>query len=139
MKPLTSRTIGYPGILEAFFNEFPGHMPRTNVPAVNVKETDKQYLLEIMAPGMNKEDFNLELVEDRLIISGEHRQNQEAANDKYTRKEFSFQSFKRAFSLPENAVEADAISAAYENGILRVTLPKRNNEKSSETKKILIK
>jgi HSP20 family protein len=142
MKPLTSRTFGYPSlypeIFEAFFTDLPTQLPKANSPAVNIKETEAMYMLEILAPGLTKDDFKLELTQDRLVISGEHKQNQETSNEKYTRKEFTFQSFKRAFNLPENEVDGDAVSAAFENGVLRVTIPKRKHEKASESKLIRI-
>ncbi|PIF00259.1 MAG: molecular chaperone Hsp20 [Maribacter sp.] len=95
-----------------------------NVPAVNIKENEKDFELELAAPGRKKEDFKIEVDENLLTISSEtsHEENEETEN--YTRKEFSFSSFRRAFTLPET-VDEENIKATYDNGILKFNLPKR--------------
>ena len=92
-------------------------------PAVNVKETEEAFEVSLAAPGLNKEDFKLSVEDDRLSIRAEQEGKNEESNERYTRKEFSFQSFSRSFLLPEN-VNSNDISASYENGILKVQLPK---------------
>ena len=101
-----------------------------NIPAVNILESDDDYKVEVAAPGKQKADFNIELDNDVLTISAETKKENEtkAETGKYTRKEFSFNSFKRAFSLPET-VNSEQISANYENGVLFITLPKREEAK----------
>jgi HSP20 family protein len=98
----------------------------TNVPAVNIKETDTSFGIELAAPGKNKEDFNIEIDHNVLTISSEEKtEKEEKSNEgKYTRKEFSYASFRRAFTLPDT-VNTDSINATYENGVLHVALPKR--------------
>ncbi len=110
-----------------FFNmDWPKAMANHNIstPSVNIKDEDKAFELELAAPGLTKEDFNLELNKNLLTISVEKRVEDETTEDNYTRKEFSFESFKRTFTLP-TIVEATKITAKYENGILFIRIPKR--------------
>ncbi|GAA4270893.1 Hsp20/alpha crystallin family protein [Aquimarina gracilis] len=101
-----------------------------NTPAVNVKETDNSFELELAAPGLTKEDFNIELDHDVLTISSEVKSEKETKeNDgKYSRKEFSYRSFKRSFTLPDTVNGAE-IKASYENGVLLVSIPKKEEAK----------
>ena len=96
----------------------------TNVPAVNIKETDTSFEIELAAPGKKKEDFNIEIDHNVLTISSDEKTEKEETEGKYTRKEFSYSSFRRAFTLPET-VNTENINATYENGVLQVALPKR--------------
>ena len=100
-----------------------------NTPAVNVKETDDDFTVELAAPGLIKEDFNIELDNDLLIISSEKEvRNESEEEGKYTRKEFNYMSFKRSFTLPETA-NTEKIEASYENGVLLILLPKKEEAK----------
>jgi HSP20 family protein len=102
---------------------------------VNITESDNAYFLELAAPGRTKENFSLK-VENNILTVG-YEIKEEAKNElKQVRKEFSFQSFKRSFSL-DKKVNADGIEAKYENGILKVTLPKKEEVKP-EVKQISI-
>ncbi len=96
------------------------------VPAVNIKETDTVFGIELAAPGKKKEDFNVEIDHNVLTISSEERSesNEKDGEGKYTRKEFNYSSFRRSFTLPET-VNLDSINASYEDGVLHVTLPKK--------------
>ena len=94
-----------------------------NTPRVNVKETEEAFEIELAAPGLNKEDFKIEINEDVLTISSEQKQSSEESNGEYHRREFSYSSFSRSFTLPEN-VDQEQVSAVYNDGILRVGLPK---------------
>lgn len=96
----------------------------TTIPAVNIKESEVDFKLELFAPGLKKEDFNIEIDQRTLSISSEKQTETDENNEKYSRKEFSFSSFKRTFNLPET-VNFDAIEANYESGILHLRLPKR--------------
>ncbi len=96
----------------------------TSVPAVNIKDNNEGFELELAVPGMKKDDFTVEIDNDVLTISSEMQSEKEESNDNYTRKEFSYTSFKRAFTLPET-VDGSKIDAKYEDGILRLTLPKK--------------
>jgi HSP20 family protein len=101
----------------------------TTIPAVNIKETEKEFLLEVAAPGKKKEDFVIEIDKDVLTVASENKNETEQINktEGYTRREFSFSSFRRAFTLPET-VNTNDINAAYENGILMITLPKKEED-----------
>ncbi len=93
-----------------------------NTPSVNIKETPKEYLLELAAPGLERKDFNIEIKNGMLCISSE-KEEEKKEEDGYYRREYSYNSFSRSFTLPEN-VKEEKIDARYENGILRVSLPK---------------
>ena len=102
----------------------------TSIPAVNIQETEESFSVEVAAPGKTKEDFNIELENDVLTISSEDRKENETTEKygRYTRKEFSYSTFKRAFSLPDS-VDSEKISAQYNNGVLEILLPKREEAK----------
>ena len=102
----------------------------TSIPAVNIQETEDMFKVEVAAPGKTREDFNIELDNDVLTISAEEKKENETTekNGKFTRKEFSYSNFKRAFSLPET-VNSEEISASYENGVLMINLPKKEEAK----------
>ena len=95
-------------------------------PAVNIKETTQNFAIELLAPGMSKSDFKIEVNGNELIISAEKRtekESQEAGN--YHKKEFSFESLRRTFTLPEHIVDIDKINAQYHEGILLLEIPKK--------------
>jgi len=96
----------------------------TSVPAVNIKDNTEGFELELAVPGMKKDDFTVEIDNDVLTISSEVETENEENKENYTRKEFSYTSFKRAFTLPET-VDGSKIDAKYEDGILKLTLPKK--------------
>ena len=107
-------------------------------PAVNIRETEEAFLLELSAAGLKKEDFQIELNSNILSIAAEQQQQEEQTSEegRFIRREFSRQSFKRSFALPEDAVEADKIEARYEDGVLKLQLPKRKAVEV-ETKKVI--
>ncbi len=102
----------------------------TSIPAVNIMESEDGFNVEVAAPGMKKDDFNIELDNDVLTISSEEKKEEESSdkNGRFTRKEFSYRSFKRAFSLPDS-VDSSKISASYNNGVLEIELPKKEEAK----------
>ncbi|MBT1696724.1 Hsp20/alpha crystallin family protein [Fulvivirgaceae bacterium PWU4] len=110
------------------------------LPAVNVRETNDDFSIEVAAPGMKRDDFKVELDNNVLTISSEREDNREKkdSDGNYTRREFSYQSFQRSFSLPENKVEGDKIAARYVDGILHVTVPKREEAKVKPAKQIKV-
>ena len=111
----------------------------TTLPAVNVKETDDDYELEVAAPGLRKEDFKINLENNQLTISSEFNNESGKKDDEnYTRKEFSYQSFQRTFAIPETIVDGDKISAKYSDGILFIKLPKREEVKPKPAREIKI-
>ena len=111
----------------------------TTIPAINVKETNDNFCVEVAAPGMNKKDFKIELNGNLLTITSEKAEQwQNSENEKYTRKEFSYQSFQRTFQLPKDVVDEDKIQATYENGLLHLTIPKREHAKERPPRRIEI-
>lgn len=101
-----------------------------SMPAVNIKETDTDYQIELAAPGLNKEDFNIEVKEGILKLSASKNSQSEEKTENYTRKEFGFQKFERSFLLPKNSIQIDGIQANYEQGILKIKLPKQETKEA---------
>lgn len=110
----------------------------TSLPAVNVKETNDEFVIELAAPGMEKKDFKINFKNNVITISSEREDKKEEKKDNYTRREFSYQSFQRAFTVPENAILSDKIEATYNNGILEIKLPKREEVKPQPEREIKI-
>jgi len=110
------------------------------LPAVNVKETNDDFIIEVAAPGMSRDNFKVELDNSILTISSDVENNSESPdkNGQYNRREFNYQSFQRSFSLPENKVDGGKISAKYKDGILHVTVPKREEAKIKPARQITI-
>ncbi|MBS0011732.1 MAG: Hsp20/alpha crystallin family protein [Bacteroidales bacterium] len=107
----------------------------TSLPAVNIKETEDDFMIEVAAPGMKKDDFSIHYDNGRLTISSE---KEEVYDDKYNRREFSYQSFCRSFEVADNVIDNQKISAKYKDGILYITLPKRDEIKPKPAKQISI-
>lgn len=108
----------------------------TTLPAVNIKENENEFLVDVAVPGMEKGDFKIDLDNDILTISSEKTINNENSDEKYTRKEYSYLSFKRSFTLPKGVVDSDNISATYKNGELKITIPKLEEAKPKPVKLI---
>jgi HSP20 family protein len=133
----------------SFFNDFLNRdwydwnnqnysLTNTTIPSVNIKETEDEFEVEMAAPGMAKDDFRIELNNSVLSISSEKESENETKDGKnVTRREFSYQSFSRSFTLPA-IVETDRISAKYENGILQVKIPKKEEAKPKPLKQIKV-
>ena len=126
------------------FNDFfdTDFMPRTNAtaPAINVKETEHEYTVELAAPGMKKDDFNINIDNDgNLHIKMEQKNEKKDENKKehYLRREFSYGNYEQAYALPDD-VDHDKISAKVEDGILTVTLPKISKEETRIERQINI-
>ena len=111
----------------------------TTIPAVNIRETADYYEVQVAAPGMTKNDFSVELDGNTLIISSEKQSENDANHDfRYTAKEFSYQSFSRTFTLQKEVVDTEKIKATYENGILNLTIPKKEEARQKGPKRIEI-
>lgn len=108
-----------------------------SLPAVNVKETNDDFQIEVAAPGMKRDNFQVQLDNNVLTISAQHEEMHEE-NRSYARREFNYQSFQRRFSLPESKVEGDRISARYVDGILQINIPKREEAKVKPVRQIAI-
>ena len=110
----------------------------TTLPSVNIKESVDDFEVELAAPGFEKKDFNIELNHDLLTISSEKKvENETKEGQQFARREFSYQSFSRSFTLP-NTADGEKIKAKYENGILKVSIPKREEAKPKPPKQIAI-
>lgn len=135
----------FPDLFDRFFdnNMFDWsnkHFSSTNttLPSVNIKEEEEGYHVEMAAPGLDKKDFKIELINDVLTISSEKKMEHKTKDDKhYTKHEFSYQSFSRSFTLPVT-VENEKITAKYNNGILDIYIPKREEAKPKPPKQIAI-
>lgn len=123
----------YPTVFDRFFDNDLLDWPNRNLasanstlPSVNIRETSDKFILDFAAPGFSKEDFKIELNRNLLTVSSEVKtENETKEGEEYTSREFSYQSFKRSFTLPES-VNGELIEATYTNGILSVVLPKRD-------------
>jgi HSP20 family protein len=110
----------------------------TTIPAVNVKEDNDKFEIEVAAPGMKKEDFKLQIENNVLTICSEKKGEKEEKKDNYSRREFSYQSFQRRFTLPDSHIQRDKIVAKYADGILIIELPKREEVKPQPVREIQI-
>lgn len=142
---ITKKTNLFPNLFDDFFmrdlwnrNVNNHSTTKTNIPAVNIKENSKNFQVELAAPGMNKDDFKIEVEDNTLTISSEKQHEKEVKEDEnYTRKEFSYQSFQRSFKLSKDVVDIENIEAKYENGVLHLLIPKKEEVKqTSRTIKI---
>ncbi len=127
-------------LMNSFFeNEVSAIAPRRNcnAPATNVVETAKEFKLELSAPGMNKEDFKLDVDNNVLTVSAEKEAQKEEETTNYTRKEFVYGCFSRSFTLPKS-IDSDKIKAEYKNGILNIELPKKEEEQAKVKREIVI-
>ncbi len=123
--------------VENFFNKpLFSDMPNMHFPAVNISETDNGYDVELAVPGFQKEDFKINVENDVLTISAEEKKEETTEDKNYSRREYHYASFTRSFRLPDNAKDDD-IKANYTDGMLKLTIPKTNEEVKA-TKEIRI-
>jgi HSP20 family protein len=125
--------------LDDNFWGFKGLPTRNNHVPVNIRETEKTFELEVVAPGQRKEDFAVQLSNDHLTVSFEHNMENRQKNiqEQYVSSEYRMQSFSRSFHI-NDTIDADQISARYENGILHISLPKKGGDQK-QTKAIEVK
>ena len=125
----------FSNLVDSFFNEFPAFnealsQESWNFPPANIHETTDAYHVELNAPGRNKEDFKISVEKGLLTISYEKKEETKSEDYKTVRREFSYRSFKRSFSVDQN-VDANGIQAKYENGVLKLLLPKKAEAKEN--------
>ena len=140
MLPTITKRAFRPFYMPNLFDDdfFPTLTNRANtMPAVNIREDDKNYFLDLAIPGIDKNDLKIDINEDVLTISSEKKTESEENRDGYKRKEFSYSSFCRSFYIPENA-DKDKIEAMYKDGVLNVSLPKHEVDKSKVTREVKI-
>lgn len=136
----------FPSLLDNFlsrdlFNWATSNYSDTNttIPAVNIRETPDNYVVDVAAPGMAKKDFRVELNGNTLTISSEKAvRNEENDDERYTTREFSYQSFSRTFNLLRDVVDTDKIEAKYEDGVLHLLIPKKEHVKQKPPRLIEI-
>lgn len=122
---------------DRFFNQLNTVTGSSNTPAVNVSEDEKGFTVEVAAPGIDRNDFTLEVDNDILTISTKQKESAEEKSPNYLRREFNYQMFRRSFRLPET-VDQDQIRATHESGILKVTLPKKEEEVQLSPRQITV-
>jgi HSP20 family protein len=143
---LKKMNTGFPRLLSDWFDPFTffdtgltGSESRLGftLPTVNVKETGKEYFLELAAPGLERKDFKVEADNNVLSISVEKKEEKKEEGKDFTRQEFSFNSFRRSFELPENS-NTDKIDAKYVDGILKLVIPKKEITAEKPPKEIAV-
>lgn len=146
---LVKRNQGYTTPVNSLLNEFfsDGFMnwPHGTIdkswkrsPSVNIRDEKDAFELEFSVPGYSKEDFKVELDQNQLTVSGKLQKKEEDTKKNYTRREFSHSEFQRSFILPEDVVSEDELSAKYENGILNISIPKKEEKKPKAARMIEI-
>lgn len=136
-KPLAT----VPSMLDEFFKPWSewfddgGLLRRViTMPAVNITEDKDNYIVSVAAPGLKKEDFNINIDGNMLSITAEKEEKKEEKEERFTRREYNYSSFARSFAIPED-VNREAIDANYENGVLKLLLPKKEETKKAQVMK----
>jgi HSP20 family protein len=140
MLPIITRRNYRPFYMSNLFDDdfFPVLSTRNNAaPAVNVRENERSYTLELAVPGIDKKNLKIDMNDDVLTISYETKNEKDESVNGYKRKEFSFSSFSRSFYLPEDA-NKEKIEANYKDGVLNVGIPKQEEDKTKITRQINI-
>jgi HSP20 family protein len=145
-KELSKRIDQSPSIWDEFFKPWGdwfsngGPIAKMNlIPAVNITDNKDEYQLSLAAPGLNKKDFNIDIEGNMLTISCEKEDSKEVKEKRYTRKEYNYSSFTRSFNIPDEVVK-DKIEATYTDGLLKLTLPKKEDaKKEAVTKQVQVK
>jgi HSP20 family protein len=109
-----------------------------NVPAVNITEQKDEYQVSLAAPGLKKDDFKIDVDGNMLTISSEKEESKEEKEKSFTRKEYNYSSFSRSFTLPEE-INKEKIEARYEDGVLKIALPRKEDTKKAVAKNIAVK
>ncbi|MGD9978554.1 MAG: Hsp20/alpha crystallin family protein [Bacteroidales bacterium] len=142
MIPMLRRRNTLPSLVDEFFGDdlfsrFFNENENVTVPSVNVKEGKEEYTIDVAAPGLDRKDFKIDLNNNVLEISSEKEVKEESDDDKIMRREFRYSSFKRSFTLPDTA-NTDKIKASYKDGILSISIPKKEEAKAKPIKQISI-
>jgi HSP20 family protein len=142
MLPMLRKQFYLPNFADDFFGKdvvsnFLDNQSVFSMPAVNIVETKDNFKIEVAAPGLNKDDFKIDLHNNVLSISSEKQNSKDDKNERIMRREFSYSSFKRSFGLPD-LVEQDQIKAIHQNGVLIIEIPKRDEAKEKPARQISI-
>lgn len=142
MIPMLRRRNTLPSLVDEFFGDdlfarFFNENENVTVPSVNVKEGKEEYTIDVAAPGLDRKDFKIDLNSNVLEISSEKEVKEESDDDTIMRREFRYSSFKRSFTLPDTA-NTDKIKASYKDGILSISIPKKEEAKAKPIKQISI-
>lgn len=135
--PNMDRAFGFPSIFSDTLERLWAEEDMQWMPSANIKERADDFVIDLAVPGMDKKDFHIEVENNVLNISGERKEETQQETDKVTRREFHYGSFKRSFSLPETA-NAENISASYKDGVLSLSIAKRDDSKTKAKKQIEI-
>ena len=130
----------FPSFIDKFFE---GNLldmvgDTSTLPAINILNNDDDFVIEVAAPGMAKNDFDITYDNGELTITSARKKENTEKNDRYTRREFNYQAFRRSFNFSEKLVEGDNIEASYVDGILSIKLPKREEIKPKPARAISI-
>jgi HSP20 family protein len=142
-RPNVDQFPGLGTLLNDFWSEDMSSVFRSNfnngmtLPKVNIKESTENFEVHMAVPGFKKDNFNISVENEELLISAEIEENKEQTNDEFTQKEFGYASFRRSFVLPDT-VDGDKIKASYKDGILNVVLPKKEEAKPKPARTIKI-
>jgi len=142
MLPMLRRGTAFPSMVDEFFgrdflSNFFDYQTGISMPSVNIIEGKEDFKIEVAAPGLEKKDFKIDLNNNVLTISSEKEMKDEQTDKNYMRREFSYSSFQRSFALP-NTVDAEKTNAAYKDGVLSITIPKKEEAKEKPARAIKI-
>ncbi len=126
---------GFASLFDTFEKSSNGFITKGDVPSVNIQDNEKDFVIEVAAPGIKKDEFDIKVENNVLSISREVKEENEEKKDNYTRREFKYNSFTRSFNLPK-IVNVDSIDAKYNEGILSIILPKKEEAVLSREIKI---
>lgn len=135
--PTIERSFGFPSFFPDALERMLSDEAVNWMPSVNIKERAEDFKIDLAVPGMDKKDFNVEVENSVLVVSGQRKEETNEENEKVTRREFHYGAFKRSFTLPESA-NTDSITAAYKDGVLSLTIAKREEAKPKPKKQINI-
>lgn len=139
MLPMLRNKSFFPSIVDEFFGRdympTPDFQMGINMPSVNIVECKDDFRIEVAAPGLSKSDFKINIENNVLNISSEKEESNEENDERYMRREFSYTSFNRSFSLPQT-VDSEKVSAKHENGVLTISIPKKEEAKVKPTRQI---
>ena len=135
--PAIDRPLGFPSFFSDTLERLWSDETVSWMPAVNIRERDEDFVIDLAVPGMSKQDFSVELDNGVLTVSGERKNETAEENDRHTTREFYYGSFRRTFNLPDSA-DPEKVSASYKDGILTLTVMKHESKKLKPKRKIQI-